>query len=330
MLDNWGLSDCAWWRLERETGKKEDITARRMRHQYFHESPMRKKDHVICWQHMLTSLVLWDHIYLNFADSGPSRNYFEMNSFINVMEQLVGETDIFKVLSPVAEHIRHGMGADLRKYKSLYDNLLREQGHNSNSELLSRGIIYLLSANVLGYDYMPHPRRAAFLQQAGVFSTGFDRTKYLDILDEEVKKYVDKMNALMDHQLKTVSFPLLYDFITAHASSSKEEVMVALELRENKNVKFFRESLNKIQRDYELGNLLSLSASLKETQEICNAITGEMYTRPLSFSVSLGLSPSIDINFDFSKKVHSKLHTTFLYDLASYAIKGRSKNKYNL
>jgi len=199
-----------------------------------------------------------------------------------------------------------------------------------NYGLIKRGIQYLLKANMLGFDYIPHPRRAAFLQQAGVFSNGFDRTRYLDILDEDVRKYMEEVNELMDYQLQTVCFPVLYKFIEANAGSSREELKVALELRENKNVKSFRESLDKIQKDYSEGNILSLGVSLKETKEICKTITGEMYMRPLSFSVSLGLSPSIDMNIDLAGRTQSKLHTTFLYDLASFALKGKPKNKYNL
>lgn len=327
MLDNWGLSDCAWWRLERETGEKEDRELRRIRQRYYRENPMRKKDHDICWQNMLTSLVLWDHIYINFHQTSRSADYLEMRNFANVMEKLTGDTDIFKAVT-VDVSLLHDM--DVWKYVSVYEKMLQEQRYTPDYDLLIRGIQYLLKANILGYDYIPHPRRAAFLQQAGIFTQKFDRTRYLDILDEEIRKYMEEVNELIGHQFQTVSFPVLYKFIEAHASNSKEELKVALELREHKNVKAFRECLDKIQKDYSEGNLLSLGTSLKETKEICRTITEDMYKKPLSFSVSLGLSPSIDVNIDFPGRTRSKLHTTFLYDLASFALKGKPKNKYNL
>ena len=327
MLDNWGLSDCAWWHLERETGEREDIELRRIRQRYYAENPMRKKDHDICWQNMLTSLVLWDHIYINLHSTSYSADFLEMRSFVNVMEKLTGNTDIFKVASVDVSHINY---ANVWKYVRAYEEILQEQRHTPYYDLLLRGIQYLLKANMMGFDYIPHPRRAAFLQQAGVFSKGFDRTRYLDILDEEVLKYMDELNELAGHQPTMVQFPVLYRFIEANASTSKEELKVALELRENKNVKAFRKSLDKIQKDYSEGNMLSVVSSLKETKDICNTIAGEMYRHPLSFNVTLGFSPSVDVNVDLPKRIRGKLHTTFLYDLAHFALKGNTKRKYNL
>ncbi len=333
LIDKWALSTCAV-RLNyyRECRAEEDFAAYlQNEHQistYPHLDTRARENADLCWQNFLTSLILWDNIYITHRP--------------RMMIALSEISDIQELIATVNKNskgdqsIKRVENVDLlertinpEKYVALYEDLTEMYPRGLNRDLLLGGYYYLLRANALGYNYLPHPRRADIIRKSGFFDKQFDRTRYLEIIDAEVLNYMEELRKLARCQLKTISFPLLYYFISENSGGVEDELRVTMELRNNKNVKLFRKSINKIEEAYSSGNLLSLDASLQETRDICEAITREIYRKPHTFNVSLGISPSINIDGEISGKVHSRLHTTFLFDIASFAIKGKTKNKYN-
>lgn len=327
MLDNWGLSNCAEnliARSKESDAKKSEILHRK---KPWGSYPGVERDRDICWQNFLTSLVLWDRVYLNLWETGFSYDACTIQLFLEVAREQLKCRDIIRTVKPW-DYAAYVYSAE--SISQLYGHIEEGWRKSPRFELLCQSYQYHIQANVLGYNYLPHPRRASLLYESGIFRKEFDRTKYLDTLDKSVIEYIDKLNTLVDCQLKTAQFPLLYGFIASNAGDVNEELQVALELRQNRNVKRFRKSIDKIEKAYSEGNLMAVQASLLETKEICDTITSEMYSKPWSFGVSLAVSPSINIDGEVQGKVRSKLHTTFLYDLASFAIKGETKRKYKL
>lgn len=282
-------------------------------------------DSLVCRQNLLTALVLWDDIYVN---SNPSHSVpiSEYNTLSRFYKLLGTPPFIHKV--PFFD--TNGFEFDDRKeiYHKLYKEINDTIGHvitpdNYNERiLLVRGGLYMMEANGAGITYLPHPRRAKVLYKSGLFPRGFDGRVYLDIIDKEVCEYIKAINELAQFQLLSTSFPVLYKFIAEEAKDSLDQFAVALKLRDNKNVVEFRKSVNDISEELKKGNIHAFRASLLKAKEVCDEISDSLYKKSLSCSVSIGLSPSIEISSDHKAKVSSGFHATFLSDLANYGLKG--------
>lgn len=331
LLDNWGLSECV-----NKNFREKNFYG------YYNSGNKYVED--ICWQNFLTSIILWDDVYMNSSQNILRTPYSANTIFDDCLHSgtsmstaaIYWLNTIFKNLSFVhtleesSETMRLSENHEINK---LLETLKRTEFDKINSRhkaLLILGYRYVIEANELGYNYLPHPERAEFLRKSGVFNQGFNRKIYMDILDNEVKKYIEDVNKLCNNSLFKTNFPVLYKFISENTSSPREEFMYALELRNDKNVVKFRESVNEIEKSLNNGNILELKRSLDCTKEICDAITTDIYKQPLSFGVSLGLSPALNINLDDKnkKRTKSSLHTTFLYDITKFAVTGKKGRRY--
>jgi len=280
----------------------------------------------LCQQNLLTATVLWDDIYINI-DRTKSNDYCA----ITRLHEILGDESFAHFISLDSYDIRDLSDSEI--YNKLVD-ILTNNGDIINfkerSYMLWRGGLYLMKANSTGLAYLPHPYRAKLLYDSGIFPRKFDGRVYLDIIDKEVREYIEAINELAQFQLLSTSFPILYEFISKIAKDPLDEFRIALELREEKNVSLFRKSVNEISEEVKKGNIHALRASLMKTKEICDEITASLYKKPLSYGVSIGLSPSIEIGRDHNPKVASGFHTTFLSDLANFALKGDIAKHYML
>lgn len=285
----------------------------------------------ICRQNFLTALVLWDDIYVN-SNPSHSVSLSELDTLNEFYELLGTPPFIHKI--PLIDN--NGFYFDDRQkiYRKLFKEINDTIGcvdtpdNHDERILLVRGGLYMMEANSAGMTYLPHPRRAKVLYNSGLFSRGFDGRVYLDIVDKEVRKYIEAVNELAQFQLLSTSFPALYKFISTIAKDPLDEFRVALELRKDKNVSLFRKSVNDIDEELKKGNIHEVRASLMKTKEICDEISDSLYKKPLSYGVSIGLSPSIEVSYDCKPKVSSGFHTTFLSDLANFALKGNMPAHY--
>lgn len=280
-------------------------------------------DILLARQNLLSAIVLWDDIYLNMHSSSMipialKRFYelFDFPLFIHDIERAHTNSGH----STIRDYIY--------VYYSLSEKIKAIETHNGSlfdrvtEEFLLRCGFYLAEADSIGAAYLPHPSRAKVLSDSGIFKRKFDAKIYLDIVDKEIREYIEAVNELAQFQLLSTSFPVLYKFISSIAKDPTDEFRVALDLRKDKNVSLFRESVNDINEELKRGNIHALRGSLMKVQEICNEITDSLYKKPLSYGVTIGLSPSIEISQDRKPKVSSSFHTTFLSDLANFALKG--------
>ncbi len=328
IIDNWGISDSLYERFP------DDEQIKNHYKHYGSDYYVRTIYSDLCWQNFLTSIILWDDIYLNISSlpQSSSLDIQRTRSLFNILSKYIDkENNFFHLLDRNKfkfghEQIDKIIGLNDVYNKSSHINL----NYHARPNLLYRGFGYVLSANALGYNYLPHPERAKVLKVSGVFTNKLDPTEYFDALDQDIQNYIAKVNSLYNRQLKTVPFPALYNFINKNTKDSEEELALAIKLRENKNVKAFRKSIDLIQTDFENGNQLELDACMKSVNDICNEITSRIYSEPCNVEVSLGLSPSLNFIFARKSKPISKLHTTFLYDLADFAIEGRINKIYKL
>lgn len=326
LLDNWELSTCAMVKLG---ASKKNFDLWGHGHYSYYDNDRIDKAVDICWQNLLTCIVLWDDIYLNYHDYNELYYFHRSRS---LEKRYVNKLHSFITSSSEDPMFLHYLDRDsIPEWSPQYEDLkmLYERiGHNdriSREEifLLLRGYNYLIESNLLGYNYLPHPRRAELLYNSGIFQKGFDRKLYLDELDKGVKDFIDRVNELSNYQLKIVHFPVLYKFIHENSKNPEEELLMALSLRREKDVIKFRESLSTIEIELENGNYLGYAASIERVKEICDDITAKMYKKPISFEMSLALSPAINLGLEPQCRVKSKLHTTFLQKLANYSLTGK-------
>ncbi len=320
IIDNWGLSACA----HKLTPIDNHILSR---HLYF-ELP-----HIeLCWQNFLTSIVVWDKILYNPSDPfghdsrNRYRNYIELPLYDYLSKQKVFKEISFEDVSPTYSYSK------LIELKERWSKKA-ECKHKEMGDLVFRGFVYALNANTLGYNYLPHPLRAAELKKIDVFQTAFNANLYLDILDKDVCNFVESINKEAGKEIASIPFPLLYHFIHSNASNPKEELEFALHLRTQKDVMDFRKSVDKISDSLNRGNILELKASIEQVHQIGIEITNKMYKKPRSFSVSLGITPSITsspISLNIEKnsthiepQIKKVIHTTFLTELASFGLQGK-------
>ena len=313
LLDNWELSTCAGALLEGSD--------RRRRSQYGYYGNYRTNESIeSCWQNLLTCIVLWDDIYLNDDELSSSLDEMyvrELCSFIT------SHSDDPSFL----HHIDRGAIPEWRPeyevLRGLYERI-RQNDKVSKEEiiLLLRGYTYITDSSWLGCNYLPHPRRATLLKDSKLFQKILDRRLYLDIVDEDIKEFLDCISELSNYQLEVVHFPVLYKFIHDNAKTPEEQLLMALSLREDRDAKKFRESLDTIENELEKGNRVGYYASIARAKEICDEITSQIYKRPISIEVSLGLSPAINFGWEPKRRAKSKLHTTFLRKLANYSLTG--------
>lgn len=325
IIDNWGLSACA----HKLTPVDDHILSRNL----YKELPYIE----LCWQNFLTSIVVWDKIFYDpinhFAYRSIERygNYKELPLFDYLCKQEVFKEIPSDELSPDNSY---------RKLADLENLWYEKEGHKYKDfdDLIFRGFIYVLKANRFGYSYLPHPLRAAELEKYDAFQSAFNANLYLDILDKDVCNIVENINKEAGKEIKNIPFPLLYHFIHSNASNPKEELELALHLRKQKDVMAFRKSVDKINDSLNKGDILELKASIEQVHQISKEITNKMYKKPSSFSVSLGITPSITsspISLNIEKnsthiepQIKKVIHTTFLTELASFGLQGqKSKRK---
>ena len=316
LLDNWGISACAAKFLSCVDPYYLDYFGGEL------DYPSHAQEVNLCWQNFLTSVVLWDEILISPSVDSRHGN-LHLTPFCSYISRRCNADFVYTI-----PEFDLNQADVLDKYLNpdfAVNWLLAEPNEYI---ALIRGINYLIKANTLGHNYIPHPHRAILLERAMIEQEKFNRKIFLDTVDEDIRHYVDCVNKLCKQKVKSLELPLLYYFISAHAGSPREELQVALELRENPKVKQLRKSINIIEKDIERGNIQSVEASILEARNVCRSITSRIYTKPITFTASLAVSPSINFGVEAEKTVRSKLHTTFLFDLASFAISGKPSRKY--
>ncbi|MBD5152767.1 MAG: hypothetical protein HDT16_09990 [Oscillibacter sp.] len=321
MVDSWGLIDSLSNALKHRQNSK-----------YYNDEYIVHQEHdvkgsPICRHSLLTALILWDDIYINSDSHSISGSHLAVRYLFEVVGPSLKKDNF---IHPIPISVQQDIPTYSDLFKKLYNTIKHENCIIDSEEMymLLWGGIYLMQANSMGVTYLPHPRRAKILRDAEVFPRNFDGRTYLDIVDKEILDYIEAVNKLAQYQLLSVPFPVLNKFIVEMATDPLDEFAVAINLRENKNVALFRKSVNDIEKELKNGNIHALKASLMKVKEACDEVSNSLYKESLSFGVSIGLSPSIEIGRELKPKVSSGFHTTFLSDLMKFALKGTRPTGY--
>lgn len=325
MIDNWGLSTCAH-KLSCLPDKSYDEP-----YNYLCEQTRQSKKTIdLCWQNFITSIVLWDTVYTTLA-RGYSFSMYEYEG-MEILKKYIEKEDVFQSKS-LSENVFFPQS----KYIKLKRAWEARTNHNNccDNDLIFRGYIYALQAQYLGCNYLPHPIRAQELKSSNLFNYPLDASFFTKIIDKEVYSFIDAINKENDGEVPNLRFPLLYEYINRNAKSPEEEICLALELRNLSSVKKFRKSIDGIDKALKKRNILDLKIAIEQITQMCKDIENQIYKKPKSFIVTLGFTPKLimpELTFSFQhnepdimQKIlkTKKLHTTFLYDLATFGYTGK-------
>ncbi len=335
MLDNLGLSACIISKYSTDDLFSEEDCM----HGGYRTILERNEENELCWQNFLSAIVLWDKIYVNRAHTN-SRSMRLADMLERIVEKhFAGDCKLNEIIENKFYLPDEAMYELSGHTKLQYHDDLNDFQLYKNRELI-RATSYLDVANANGYDFLPHPLRAKVLQENNLFNNKINLTeKYIQSLEKDIQDFLEHMNDLYEHQLKNVDFPILYSFIRSNANEPTDELKIALELRNNKNVIKFRKSIDKMNKCLNSGDMMAYIGSLKDINAITETISHELNKKPISYEVKLGLSPTLEnpyllpniemsVSGIINKRSKSKIHTTFLYDLASFSLRGRTKKKY--
>lgn len=328
IIDNWCLSSCVF----KMRGGSSDSNY----YLYDKGKPPKVDEINLCWQNFLTSLVVWDTVFVNLNDDSFSSSTYDAQG-INILLGYVGDKNIFETININDEDIFNKSmlsSLECEWYRKSRADTIRE------SNLLFRAYVYAMKANALQCSYLPHPLRAQELSKTDLYKTPIDANIFLRTLDSQVQRFIEALHKELGKELSNITFPLLYHYIHENSSSAKEELKLALELRKYDSVKKFRKSVAQVEESFEKGNILDVKSAIIQVNQICAEIENQICKKPKGFKVTLGVTPGIKPKFSLSLgrettttieelKTKKKIHTTFLYDLATFAYTGKDNFRKN-
>ena len=301
-----------------------------------HKNGYQAYSPILCKNNLLTGILLWDKIDIILHHTLPQSQ----------IDKIRENGSIKRLLSVC--NIIENPGLEFEKYTSETFKAPQWVKFESGSEgfyfedeqsfldfdeiyaplLRKRAEIYLDISTKLGLNYFPHPQRADYLQRKNIFNMGFNRDMLIQHIDKSLLDYYNQVNEKYGHNLINCPYPVLYDYIRAKAKkdgtgSLKDELEVALELRENKDIIDFRKSLNNIDDGFNNGNLLFVDTAFKQIEELSKAITNSHPKDAIMSQLTIGLSPSLSIPVRFPNIRKKIISLTFLTKLLDFGIKER-------
>jgi len=299
-------------------------------------------DTYMSWYSFLTMLVMWDKILyhknhlslfwqgiISYADTEPLN---KLKSFLQEIDMDKNPCDKYLDSSSNSyEPIDIGKSDTPEGFSEyLYGYLLQvpEQSYSTitvEEDIVSQGALrYLFLSNQLGVSYVPHPRRSQYLIDNKMIWNNFSRLDILNKIDREMSEYYRLLNEKLGRNLYKFQYPLFYDYLRKNAKTIEEELQLALSLREDKDVKCFRESIETVENNVNSGNTQSLLVALEATSTITKEITQKYKKEIVIGELTIGLTPSINIPLKFSKS-EKTYHTTFLQKLADFGVNDRTR-----
>lgn len=254
----------------------------------------------IQYQDLLTAVILWDEIFYPCNEMSMGWN--------------ASNSALLKVVKPYDDSEQKFYDRAAEIYNQLYKD------KKINSIVAQGAIRYQLLSNSLGFDYFPGSKRAAFLREYN-YSTNLLRSKIENIIDRSIIDKYEELNRLLGGTVISFNAPLLVDYIIYNTNHQSSYIDYALELKNERSVKKYRDYLSKIEQQILVGNFTTLGHFKNDIDDLINDIMKLDKKHIVSISFSLSVMPSINITKDL--KINTRLHLTFLKNLIKFAFKSR-------
>ena len=275
----------------------------------------------ICWQQLLTAIVLWDNLYY-LPDRGSISIGFTDYCKLGV-NKLDGEwvfEEFYSIYSVKGE-----------------DSLSPFEFESQYFESLDA---YAVASSLYCADVFLHPSRRADFELFD-FAKTFNALKLLNLLDDEARKYVEKMNEELKMDIY-LDIPFLYGYIRKNASTINDEFNIAKELRNKKEVVSFRKEIEGLK---EANDLTRIYRAADHTKNVINEIMKNYegaVKRAVKTKLSAQLAPKfnpeyglienlllsasakIEREWSYEPKVKSEFNFIFLEHITDYGLRRES------
>lgn len=263
-------------------------------------------------QNYLYAIILWDDV------CSVRRNSFSRNLRENLDKEEILK-DKFKVYDIPYEY------SEIELISEDIDlECFQEKMGNFNDNAREDAIFYLLLGYEFGMNVLLSSERAKFVLKSEIIKKIFSRVDIIEMLEKEVMEYYREVTEMIGKDVLKIKTPLLVDYVCSNAENFNDAVDIALELRENKNIKKFRATMDLIDASLNRGDAVEFTQYLKLIPEIVNQITQDGI-KSKTINIGVSLSPSITIPFTYKKTPQKKrmINMNFLSQLAEYGLRGR-------
>ena len=275
-------------------------------------------------QRYLYALVLWEAIY-RVRRGGTSERVYDQRCEERSANRLVRrvKSTIFDI--PFEYDFVH---MDM-VMEELYDEKYNIDGYEEH--IKKDAVYYLTLGQAVNMNTMLSEKRAMFVEDAGIARKIWSRESILDYIDKEVFEIYKEVCAVMDKEVIRVQTPLVVDYICKSATCLRDAIDIAFQLKEQKDIILFRQTMNSLDEAINLGNILQVKEYQKALSEIIEQfIKKELPTQKID--VELAITPSITnpsfsatfgipINYNSKRKINMN----FLVDLVKYGLTERGR-----
>lgn len=294
---------------------------------------MQRRDIQSCWHNFLISIVMWDRVgFIPYYDffSELLEDHIARDDHCDNESQKAFEVKNIKIPTSlnniVVPAIRDSSDYDNHGIRIINHDVVRASwAIGSNPRLVRRTYEYLLRSSTLGVNYFPHPQRAQYIYDHHIVQSVYSRKVLLDKAGMELNLYYTELSNALNKQLPSFEYPVLYDYIRKNANSFEEQMAVAIELRDSKEVKDFRGTLDNLDKKYYDGDLQAVLTAIKQIEESANELFSPS-SELAKGQLTLSFPPALNIDFNWKRK-RKPLSITFLTRLMDFGIHDRMSAK---
>jgi hypothetical protein len=172
---------------------------------------------------------------------------------------------------------------------------------DKNQQPVRVGALYYLKlAKTLGVYYWPSPQRAEFLSNYKFSKPKDGFVKVLEsYVDNQMQEMIREIYAELDLGESSLDFPGFGSTILANCDSRESILPNAMQFRETKECRNFREWLQKMDTALSVGNVKTIALGLKDLKEIIKSIRAELHlddTPDEKAELQIGISPTLTLD----------------------------------
>jgi len=273
----------------------------------------------ICWENFITAIILWDGIYsFNCQFIYDWKKSLKNKYLADSLEKIIYQVE----LNMINDSLR-----DIYIELSTGTSMLSPQS-------CERTLGYIIISNSLGVPFLAHPSRIYNDSYLFILNSLFTRLDIIDKIDKELNKYYLKVNEEIGRKFLKFNYPVLIDMIKKEAHTPEEELKIALEMREQKDVVLFRKKIQEIEQVINQGNTQVLMTELKLVSDLAKEITTKFDKKVfigeflISFTPSIGITPGFSRPISINTSIKPRLHTTFIRRLLNFGVNERNNGNY--
>ncbi len=219
--------------------------------------------HDFYFQRYLYALVLWDAIYKAPRKSVSAQVYNETNK-----RRL--ENEIIKSVKSTIFDLPYDYEYNEIETaaEDIYFDWMYNDEYEKSKTVKNDVFFYLTLGQITNMNILLSERRANFVKKSEIAKKIWSREDVLKYLDKEIYEICKEVYSFMDKEIISIQTTLLVDYICKNATSLRDAINIALQLKEHKDVIRFRQTMNLLDNAINEGNTLKLKEYADTLSEI--------------------------------------------------------------